>query len=128
MHEKFITHFLGPSVFKIKGNTVKRNAERLVQNVIKVPSKLIKLQQDVELAINIFFINIMHAFITTYSTKICFTMVTHVITHNKEHLWEALYSTYKIYLLRGFQIALLSGDQQFAALSELVGTSLVLPA
>jgi hypothetical protein len=45
------------SVLKMKGNTVRRNAKRLVQSVIKVPSELIKLQQDVELAIDIFFIN-----------------------------------------------------------------------
>ena len=66
----------GRSVLKMKGNTVRRNAKRLVQSVIKVPSELIKLQQDVELAIDIFFIN-KHAFFTTYSTKNCFTTVTH---------------------------------------------------
>jgi hypothetical protein len=58
----------GCSVLKMKGKTVRRNAKRLVQSVIKVPSKLIKLQQDVELAIDIFFIN-KHTFFTTYSTK-----------------------------------------------------------
>jgi hypothetical protein len=50
----------------MKGNSVRRNVKRLVQSVIKVPSDLIKLQQDVELAIDIFFIN-KHAFFTTYS-------------------------------------------------------------
>ena len=43
----------GRSVLKMKGNTVRRNVKRLVQSVIKVPSELIKLQQDVELAIDI---------------------------------------------------------------------------
>jgi hypothetical protein len=84
----------GCSVLKMKGNTVRRNTKRLVQSVIKVPSKLIKLQQGVELAIDIFFIN-KHAFFTTYSTKICFTMVTHIFLHHKEHIWEALYLMYK---------------------------------
>ncbi len=36
----------------MKENTVRRNAKCLVQSVIKVPKELIKLQQDVELAIN----------------------------------------------------------------------------
>jgi hypothetical protein len=36
----------------MKGNTVRRNAKRLVKSVIKVPKELIKLQQDVELAID----------------------------------------------------------------------------
>jgi hypothetical protein len=30
-------------------------------------------------------------------------------------------STYKMYMLRGFRIVVLSGDQEFAALSELAG-------
>ncbi len=64
----------GCSVLKIKGNTVRRNAKRLVQSVIKVPSQFIKLQKDVELAIDIFFIN-KHTFFITYSTKNCFMMV-----------------------------------------------------
>jgi hypothetical protein len=110
----------GHSVLKMKGNTVRRNAKRLVQSVIKVPSELIKLQQVVELAIDIFFIN-KHAFVTTYSTKICFTTVTHILMHQKEHLWEALSSTYTMYMLRGLRIVVLSGDQEFAALGELAG-------
>jgi hypothetical protein len=110
----------GCSVLKMKGNAVRRNAKRLVQSVIKVPSKLIKLQQDVELAIDMFFIN-KHAFFTTYSTKICFTTVTNILMHQKEHLWEALYSACKMYMLRGFRIVDLSEDHEFAALSELAG-------
>jgi hypothetical protein len=42
-------------VLKMKGNTIRRNVKCLVQSVIKVPGELIKLQQDVELAINCFF-------------------------------------------------------------------------
>jgi hypothetical protein len=45
----------GCSAFKMKGNAVRRNAKRFVQSVIKVSSKLIKPQQDVELEIDIFF-------------------------------------------------------------------------
>jgi hypothetical protein len=104
----------------MKGNNVRRNAKRLVQSVIKVPSELIKLQQDVKLAIDIFFIK-KQVFFTTYSTKICFTTVTHIFMHQKEHLWEAFHSTYNMYMLRGFRIVVLSGDQEFAALSELAG-------
>ena len=79
----------GRLVLKMKGNTVRRNAKRLVQSVIKVPSELIKLQQDVALAIEILFIS-KHTFFTTYSTRISFTTVTHILTHQNEHLWEAL--------------------------------------
>jgi hypothetical protein len=82
-----------------------------------VSKELIKLQQDVELAIN-FFVN-KHVFFTTSSTKICFTMVTHVVSLHKEYMWEALYLLYKMYLLGGFRIIVLSGDHEFTALSDL---------
>jgi hypothetical protein len=54
----------GCSVLKMKGNTIVRNVKHLVQSVIKVPNELIKLQQDVELAINCFFVK-KHVFFTT---------------------------------------------------------------
>ena len=62
----------GRSVLKLKGNMTRSNAKRTVQSIVKVPSELIKLHQEVELAIDCFFVN-KHVFFTTYSTKICFT-------------------------------------------------------
>ncbi len=91
----------GQSVLKMKGNMVRRTGKRVAQSIIKVPKELIKLQQDVELAIDCFFVN-KHIFFTTYSTKICFTMVTHLGFRMKALIWEALQATYKMYLLRGF--------------------------
>jgi hypothetical protein len=44
----------GCSVLKMKGNMVRRNGKKVVQSIIKVPTELIKLHQDVELAIDIF--------------------------------------------------------------------------
>ena len=91
----------GRSVLKMKGNTERRNAKRLVQSVIKVPSELIKLQQDVELAIYIFFIN-KHTFFTTYSTKICFTMVTHILMSEGASLGSSSFNVQDV-LAKGLQ-------------------------
>jgi hypothetical protein len=85
----------GQSVLKMKGNTARRNGKRMAQSIIKVPKELINLQQDVELAINCFFVN-KHIFFTTYSTKICFTTVTHLCFRTKAFIWEALHATYKM--------------------------------
>jgi hypothetical protein len=103
----------------MKGNTVRRNGKRVAQSIIKVPKELIKLQQDVELAIDCFFVN-KHIFFTTYSTKICFTTVTHLGFRTKALIWEALHMTYKMYLLRGFQIVAIAGDQEFNSISHLI--------
>jgi len=103
----------------MKGNIVKRNGKRVAQSIVKVPKELIKLQQDVELAIDCFFAN-RHIILTTISTKICFTMVTHLAHRNKTLVWEALHATYKMYLLRGFRIVVIAVDQEFASISDLV--------
>jgi hypothetical protein len=47
-------------------------------------------------------------------------MVTHLAHHTKACLWEALFATYKMYLLRGFRIVVTAGDLEFASISELV--------
>ncbi len=73
----------GWSVLKMKGNTVQQNGKRVMQSIVKVPTELIKLHQDVELAIDCFFVN-KHLFFSTFSTKICFTMITHLSSRNKE--------------------------------------------
>ncbi len=40
------------SVLNMKQNTVRRNGKCIAQSIIKFPKELIKLQQDVELAID----------------------------------------------------------------------------
>ncbi len=108
----------GRSVIKLKGNTVRREGRRKKQSITQVPSELIKIHQDVELAINCFFVN-RHVFFTTFSTKVCFTTVTHLTNRTKEAIWAALLATYKMYLLRGFRVMVIKGDQEFAAMSDL---------
>ncbi len=44
----------GRSVLKMKGNTVRRNGKKEVQSIIKVPTELIKLHQDIDLVIEFF--------------------------------------------------------------------------
>jgi hypothetical protein len=109
----------GPSVLKMKGNMVRRTGKHTTQSIIKVPTELIKLQQDVELAIDCFFVN-KHIFFTTYSTKICSTTVTHLGFTMKALTWGALHTTHKMYLLRGFQIVVIPGDQEFNSISDLI--------
>ena len=95
--EKAAKVIWGRSVLKMKGSTVRKNCKRLVQSIIKVPLELIKLHRDVELAIDICFVN-KHIFFTTYCTKICFSMVTLLMMHEKVAIWGALLVTYNMYL------------------------------
>jgi hypothetical protein len=109
----------GRSVLKMKGNMTRKNGKRMTQSIVKVPTELIKLHKNVELAIDCFFVN-KHIFFTTISTKICFTTITHLTKRNKEDVWVALLATYKMYLMRGFRIVVVKGDQEFASISDLV--------
>ncbi len=103
----------------MKGNMVRRNGKRVAQSIINT-KELIKLQQDVELAIDCFFVN-KHIFFTTYSTKICFTTVTHLGFRTKALIWEALQGMYKMYLLpAGFRIVVIAGYQEFNLISHLI--------
>ena len=47
----------GHSVLKLKGNMTRSNAKKTAQSIVKVSSELIKLHQEVELAIEYFFVN-----------------------------------------------------------------------
>jgi len=42
----------GQSVLKMKGNMARKNGKCMAQSIVKVPKEFIKLQQDVELAID----------------------------------------------------------------------------
>jgi hypothetical protein len=108
----------GQSVIKLKGSTIRREGKRKKQSIIAVPLELIKIHQDVELAIDYFFVN-RQVFFTTFSTKVCFTTVTHLVNRTKEAIWAALLATYKMYLLQRFCVVVIRGDQEFAAISDL---------
>jgi hypothetical protein len=103
----------------MKGNTVRRNGKQVMQSIVEVPTELIKLHQDMELAIDCFFVN-KHVFFTIFSTKICFTTIAHLNSRNKEVIWVALLATYKMYLLHGFHIVAIKGDHEFDSISDLV--------
>ncbi len=47
-------------------------------------------------------------------------MVTHLGFRMKALIWEALHATYKINLLRGLQIVVIAGDQEFNLISDLI--------
>ncbi len=48
----------GHSVLKMKGNMTRKNGKRMTQSIVKVPTDLIKLHKNVELAIDCFFVSI----------------------------------------------------------------------
>ncbi len=88
----------------MKENMKQKNGKRMVQRIVKVPQELIKLHKYVKLAIDCFFVN-KHVFFTTFSTKICFTTITHLNNKNNKTnqvIWVALLATYKMISCEAF--------------------------
>ncbi len=109
------------SVPKLKGSTVQETGQRKPQNLMKVPRELLQLQQNVCIGINIFFVN-GHIFFMTYSRKICFTTVTHIINHKVSEVWAAMHKIYQMYMLRGFHIVEIAGDGDSAWIADQVAS------
>jgi hypothetical protein len=111
----------GASVPKLKGSTVQEAGQRKPQSLVKVPWELLQLQQKICIGIDIFFVN-GHIFFMTYSRKICFTIVTHLINCKVSEVWDAMHKIYQMYMLRGFHIVEIAGDGEFAWITDQVAS------
>ncbi len=56
----------------------------------------------------------------TFSRKICFTTITHLINDKESEVWTAMQKIYQIYMLRGFHIVEIAGDGEFAWIADQV--------
>ncbi len=63
----------------------------------------------------------------TYSRKICFTTVTHLIKHKVSDVWATMHKIYQMYLLRGFHIIEIAGDGEFAWIADQVASLPTIP-
>jgi hypothetical protein len=58
----------------------------------------------------------------TFSRKICFTTVTHLINCKVSEVWDAMHKIYQMYMLRGFHIVEIAGDGDFAWIADQVAS------
>jgi hypothetical protein len=111
----------GASVPCLKGSTERETGHCKPQSLVKVPKELLQLQQKVCIGINIFFVN-GHIFFMTFSRKICFTTVTHLINHKVSEVWAAMHKINQMYMLCGFHIVEIAGDGEFAWIADQVAS------
>ncbi len=69
----------------------------------------------------IFFVN-GQIFFMTYSRKICFTTVTHLVNRKVNGVWAAMHQIYQMYMLRGFHIVEIAGDGEFVWIVDQVAS------
>jgi hypothetical protein len=58
----------------------------------------------------------------TYSRKICFATVTHLINRKVSEVWDLMHKIYKMYMLPGFHIVEIAGDGEFAWIADQVAS------
>jgi hypothetical protein len=58
----------------------------------------------------------------TYSRKICFTTVTHLINHIMSEVWAAMHKIYQMNMLCGFHNVEIAGDGELACIADQVAS------
>jgi hypothetical protein len=102
---------------KGKGNAVRKVDKYEKNNILAVPRELIKAQRNVTLCIDMFFVN-KHAFLATYSLKICYTTTSHVSSKAVRHYWPYLLEVLQKYDARGFCVQVIRGDFEFNGIEK----------
>ena len=86
----------GPSVPILKGKTVRTTPEPVVLDYIAVPPSILKVNKQITLFGDLFFVN-QHPFFTTLSNHIKFTTAQEVTSRTKQQLVPALKKVRDIY-------------------------------
>ena len=82
-----------------------------------VPKEIRELYKEVTLTIDIIFVSKIPYFVT-YSVKICFLWVTHMVNCKAKSIFKALESMHKYYLQRGYHIVFIKANGEFKPLEE----------
>jgi len=105
-------HIYGPSQAHLKGKTVRRSTNHVVDNVSILPVTIMAKYMTVILCADIIFINGVR-FFTIVSRHIKFVTGLHIADATTEMLESSLQSVKAIYRKRGFKITNLNMDSQF---------------
>ena len=109
----------GKNVAELKGKTIRKKPAPVVSDIMKVPRGLLKLEKDISLALDIFFVN-GFPFLITLSLRIYFTTVTHLKNQKMKTVVDVLKHIYVYYFQRGFRITEFLLDPQFEAMAPLI--------
>jgi hypothetical protein len=101
---KVATEIWGKNIAVLKGKTVRTKGGPIpAASVIPVPNDFLRLHRDVTLVADIFFVN-GHAFFMTFSRKITFTTVAHLVSRKVANVHKFFVEVYTLYRQRGFRI------------------------
>ena len=105
----------GPDVASLKGKTVRRRPEPVVSEYVHVPREILALNNEVEVAADVLFVN-GYPFLLSVSRKIKFMTVEYLPRHCEEDLASSIRKIVKLYEKRGFKITQFYMDHEFECL------------
>jgi hypothetical protein len=91
----------------------------VARDYMKVPKELLKLNKEVFITTDIFFVNNI-PFLLTLSRKICFTAINNLVDRTVPQIFKAFKEMYQYYLQCGFHIITVHVDGEFAPLKTLI--------
>ena len=106
------------STASLKGKTTRVKPETVTTDIIAVPTKIRELHCIVTISFDIFFVNKVPFFLSL-SRKLCFSTVTHLANRKIGTIFAAFKSIFMYYLQKGFQIMMVTADNEFKPLAEL---------
>ena len=115
----YIVHAIwGGNIADLKGGATRKKTIHVAGELVIIPKEFIKLQKDVFMMADIFFVNGIPFFILP-SRNNNFAAVIH-LTENPLQIFKSFKEVYIYYLKHGFWITILHADGKFAPLQELI--------
>ena len=111
-------YIFGQDASAIRGRTTRQKPQKMPEyHPVQLPPELLKLFKDVQLNVDIFFVQ-SRPFLHTISSDIQFRTNEHLADQYKPTVISAVKKVLKLYNLRGFEIVRLNADGQFRYLIE----------
>ena len=109
----------GKNIPALKGKTTREKPNVVARDLVKVPTKLLNLHNEVFLTADVFFVNKIPFFLTL-SRKTCFTAVNHLANRKVPEIFKAFKEIHQCCLQRGFRITEVHADGEFEPLKPLI--------
>ena len=102
----------GKDINTLKGKTVRNKPIPVIQDYIQVPKEIKKIHSNIELCVDIMYIqNIM--FLVTISKRIKYTTIDPIPSRRKSDMLNAFDNVFRIYNTAEFQIKMIHADPEF---------------
>ena len=109
----------GKDIATLKGKSVRTKPIPGVSNVVKVPKALKREHRNIELCVDIMYIQGL-TFLTTISKRICYRTIEYIPDRSKDSICTALDNVFRIYNVNRFVVTKMRADPEFEMLRDVM--------